>query len=197
MTQSTLASLMLALTLGAATSHTFSSQLPADACPQSDMLIYNANVYTVSDERWRAQALAVKHGLIVFVGSNTDAEAWRPLIERGLSIVAGSDAPVELGDPRVEFYAAITRTRLDGTAGEGWHREYAVSREDALRMFTLWPAHSIFQEHKRGTLSVGKQADLTVFDTDFMTAEPQQILKAKTVMTVVGGRVAFDARQSP
>jgi len=127
----------------------------------------------------------------------TYAYPWRPLIERGLSIVAGSDAPVELGDPRVEFYAAITRTRLDGTAGEGWHREYAVSREDALRMFTLWPAHSIFQEHKRGTLSVGKQADLTVFDTDFMTAEPQQILKAKTVMTVVGGRVAFDARQSP
>ncbi|MEY2907875.1 MAG: hypothetical protein RLZZ602_398 [Pseudomonadota bacterium] len=127
----------------------------------------------------------------------TYAYPWRPLIERGLSIVAGSDAPVELGDPRVEFYAAITRTRLDGTAGEGWHREYAVSREDALRMFTLWPAHSIFQEHKRGTLSVGKQADLTVFDTDFMTAEPQQILKAKTVMTVVGGWVAFDARQSP
>ena len=127
----------------------------------------------------------------------TYAYPWRPLIERGLSIVAGSDAPVELGDPRVEFYAAITRTRLDGTAGEGWHREYAVSREDALRMFTLWPAYSIFQEHKRGTLSVGKQADLTVFDTDFMTAEPQQILKAKTVMTVVGGRVAFDARQSP
>ena len=127
----------------------------------------------------------------------TYAYPWRPLIERGLSIVAGSDAPVELGDPRVEFYAAITRTRLDGTAGEGWHREYAVSREDALRMFTLWPAHSIFQEHKRGTLSVGKQADLTVFDTDFMTAEPQQILKAKTIMTVVGGRVAFDARQSP
>jgi len=127
----------------------------------------------------------------------TYAYPWRPLIERGLSIVAGSDAPVELGDPRVEFYAAITRTRLDGTAGEGWHREYAVSREDALRMFTLWPAHSIFQEHKRGTLSVGKQADLTVFDTDFMTAEPQQILKAKTVITVVGGRVAFDARQSP
>ena len=127
----------------------------------------------------------------------TYAYPWRPLIERGLSIVAGSDAPVELGDPRVEFYAAITRTRLDGTAGEGWHGEYAVSREDALRMFTLWPAHSIFQEHKRGTLSVGKQADLTVFDTDFMTAEPQQILKAKTIMTVVGGRVAFDARQSP
>jgi len=59
MTQSTLAALMLALTLGAATSNTFSSQLPADDCPQSDMLIYNANVYTASDEHWRAQALAV------------------------------------------------------------------------------------------------------------------------------------------
>ena len=124
------------------------------------------------------------------------AYPWQPLLERGVKIVAGSDAPVEAGDPRIEFYAAITRQRLDATSGAGWHPEYAVSREDALRMFTLWPAYSTFQEKRRGSISVGKQADLSIFDTDFLRAKPAAILKAKTVMTVVNGRVAYVADRS-
>ena len=124
------------------------------------------------------------------------AYPWQPLLERGIKIVAGSDAPVEAGDPRIEFYAAITRQRLDGTSGAGWHPEYAVSREDALRMFTLWPAYSTFQEERRGSISVGKQADLSIFDTDFLRAKPAAILTAKTVMTVVNGRIAYVADRS-
>lgn len=122
------------------------------------------------------------------------AYPWQDLIDKGLKIVAGSDAPVELGDPRIEFYAAITRARLDGTRGEGWHPELAVSRADALRMFTVWPAYSAFQEQDRGSIAVGKYADLSIFDTNFMTADPQAILQAQTVMTVVGGTVVFDSR---
>ena len=121
------------------------------------------------------------------------AYPWQPLIDLGLPILAGSDAPVEAGDPRIEFYAAITRSRLDGTSGEGWHPEYAVSRADALRMFTLWPAYGAFQEQHRGSIEVGKLADLTVFDTDFMNAAPADILRAQTIMTVVGGRVTYAA----
>ena len=124
------------------------------------------------------------------------AYPWQPLLERGVKIVAGSDAPVEAGDPRIEFYAAITRQRLNGTSGAGWHPEYAVSREDALRMFTLWPAYSTFQEGRRGSISVGKQADLSIFDTDFLRAKPAAILNAKTVMTVVNGRIAYVADRS-
>ena len=124
------------------------------------------------------------------------AYPWQPLLDRGVKIVAGSDAPVEAGDPRIEFYAAITRQRLDGTSGAGWHPEYAVSREDALRMFTLWPAYSTFQEDRRGSISVGKQADLSIFDTDFLRAEPAAILNAKTVMTVVKGRIVYVADRS-
>jgi predicted amidohydrolase YtcJ len=105
--------------------------------------------------------------------------------------LGGSDAPVELGDPRIEFYAAITRKRLDGTDGEGWHPELALTREAALKMFTLWPAYGAFQEDRRGAISVGKYADFTSFDTDFMTAEPSRILTAQPVMTLVGGRVTY------
>ncbi len=119
------------------------------------------------------------------------AYPWHPLIEQGIPIVAGSDAPVEVGDPRIEFYAAITRKRLDGTSGQGWHPEFAVSREDALKMFTIWPAYSAFQEPHRGSIELGKRADLSVFDTDFMTADPSEILEARTIMTMVDGRITY------
>ncbi len=119
------------------------------------------------------------------------AYPWRPLIDQGIPIIAGSDAPVEAGDPRIEFYAAITRARLDGSSGAGWHPEYAVDRLGALRMLTTWPAFASFQEAERGSIEAGKQADLSIFDTDFMTADPSEILAAKTVMTIVDGRVVF------
>ena len=120
-----------------------------------------------------------------------NAYPWRPLIDQGIPIIAGSDAPVEAGDPRIEFYAAITRTRLDGSSDAGWHPEYAVDRLDTLRMLTTWPAFASFQEAERGSIEVGKQADLSIFDTDFMTADPSEILAAKTVMTIVDGRVVY------
>ena len=119
------------------------------------------------------------------------AYPWQTLLNKGLRIIAGSDAPVEIGDPRIEFFAAISRSRLDSSREPGWHPELAVSRDDALRMLTLWPAYGAFQEQERGSVSVGKYADLTVFDTDFMTAEPSAILEAKTVMTLVGGNITF------
>ena len=119
------------------------------------------------------------------------AYPWRPLIDQGIPIIAGSDAPVEVGDPRIEFYAAITRARLDGSSGTGWHPEYAVDRLDALRMLTTWPAYASFQDAQRGSIEAGKQADLSIFDTDFMTADPSDILAAKTVMTIVDGRVVY------
>ena len=122
------------------------------------------------------------------------AYPWQQLVEQGLMILGGSDAPVEAGDPRIEFYAAITRKRLDGTDGPGWHPELAVSRETALKMFTIWPAHGAFQENDRGSVEVGKYADFTVFDRDFMTVDPQDILSAQAVMTIVGGQITYQSR---
>ncbi|MEL0289229.1 MAG: amidohydrolase, partial [Gammaproteobacteria bacterium] len=125
------------------------------------------------------------------------AYPWRDLVDKGLKILGGSDAPVELGDPRIEFYAAIARKRLDGTSGDGWHPELAVSRETALKMFTIWPAYGAFQDHLRGSIEVGKYADFTVFDRDLMTVPADNILNAKVVMTMVGGKIAYDGRSEP
>jgi predicted amidohydrolase YtcJ len=123
------------------------------------------------------------------------AYPWQQLVDRGLRILGGSDAPVEAGDPRIEFYAAITRKRLDGTDDIGWHPELAVSRETALKMFTIWPAWGSFQDHERGTIEVGKLADFTIFNRDFMTVEPAQILSAENVMTIVGGQISYQRQQ--
>jgi len=119
------------------------------------------------------------------------AYPWQQLVDRGLMILAGSDAPVEAGDPRIEFYAAVARKRLDGSSGPGWHPELAVSRETALKMLTIWPAHGAFQEQLRGSIEVGKYADFTIFDSDLMTVAEQDILTSENVMTIVGGQIRF------
>lgn len=119
---------------------------------------------------------------------------WKDLLDSGAVVAAGSDAPVEVGDPRIEFYAAVYRHSLTGFAGADWHLEEAVSRDQALRMLTWAPAYAAFAEQDRGTLEAGKKADVTVFSKDLMTIAPAEILKAEAVLTVVDGRVVFEKR---
>lgn len=119
------------------------------------------------------------------------AYAWQSLIKTGAIIPAGSDAPVERGEPMIEFYAAVARKDLKGFSGEGWHEEEAVSREDALKMFTLWAAYAAFEEKVKGSIEVGKLADLTILSADIMKIPSAEIPKTKCVMTVIGGEVVY------
>ena len=121
------------------------------------------------------------------------AYAWRSLLEAGAHLTGGSDAPVERGDPRIEFYAAVARRDLEGFSGEGWHPEEALTRQEALRLFTLWPAYASFREDELGSIEVGKQADFTIFSDDIMTIPEAEILDVEPWMTVVDGRVTFMA----
>ena len=122
------------------------------------------------------------------------AYAWQKFLRSGTIIAGGSDAPVERGEPMIEFYAAVARKSLTGESGAGWHLEQAVSRDDALKMFTIWPAYAAFEENLRGSIEVGKLADLTVLSADIMKIRESDILKTKCLMTVVGGEIAFDGR---
>jgi len=121
------------------------------------------------------------------------AYAWRALLDSGAVIAGGTDAPVEKGDPLIEFYAATYRHDLSGFAGPDWHEEQAVSRAEALRMFTSAPAFATFTESERGGIEVGKRADLSVFSVDLMTAELAAIPTALPVLTVSGGVVTHEA----
>jgi len=122
------------------------------------------------------------------------AYAWSTLIGSGARIVGGSDAPVERGDPLIEFYAATARRDLNGFQGADWHPEEALTRSEALKMFTLWPAIASFQEDEIGSIEVGKQADLTAFNIDLMTVTEADIPKGHAILTIVAGDVIFDKR---
>ncbi|HSE17486.1 MAG TPA: amidohydrolase [Pyrinomonadaceae bacterium] len=119
--------------------------------------------------------------------------AWESFIKSGIVVPGGSDAPVERGEPMIEFYAAVARKDQKGFSGEGWHPEEAVTREQALRMFTIWPAYAAFEEKLRGTIEVGKLADLTILSADIMTIPAAEILKTRCVMTVINGEIVHEA----
>jgi len=119
------------------------------------------------------------------------AYAWQSFLKSGCIIPGGSDAPVERGEPMIEFYAAVARKSIKGESGEGWHPEQAVSREQALKMFTLWPAYAAFEENDKGSIEPGKLADFTVISQDIMKIPELEILKTRSEMTVVGGEILY------
>lgn len=122
------------------------------------------------------------------------AYAWQSFIKAGSIIPGGSDAPVERGEPLIEFYAAVARKDLKGQSGEGWHPEEALSREQAIKMFTIWAAYAAFEENLRGSIEAGKLADFTVLSADIMKIPEMEILKTHCVMTVIGGEIVYEVR---
>ena len=121
------------------------------------------------------------------------AYAWQSFLKSGCKIAGGSDAPVERGEPMIEFYAAVARKDQRGFSGEGWHPEQAVTREQALKMFTIWASYAAFEEQLKGSIEVGKLADLTVLSADIMKIAAPEILKTRCAMTVIGGEVVYEA----
>jgi len=118
------------------------------------------------------------------------AYAWRALIDSGVIIAGGSDAPVEVGDPRIELHAAIQRTDLQGYSNENWNLDQRVTPQEALKMFTLWPAYAAFQENELGSIEVGKRADFSIFDKDMLDPDVEP-MDANPVMTMVDGKVIW------
>ncbi len=121
------------------------------------------------------------------------AYAWRRLLDTGAILTGGSDAPVEQGDPLIEFYAAVTRRALDGYAGADWGLDQRLTREEALKLLTYWPAYAAFQEKERGSIEAGKLADFTVLSSDIMQVPDAEILKAHVAMTIIDGEVAYSS----
>jgi predicted amidohydrolase YtcJ len=122
------------------------------------------------------------------------AYAWQSFLKSGSIIPGGSDAPVERGEPMIEFYAAVARKDLKGFSGEGWHPEEALTREQAIKMFTIWAAYAAFEEELRGSIEVGKLADFTVLSADIMKIPEPEILKTRCLMTIIGGEVVYETK---
>jgi predicted amidohydrolase YtcJ len=121
------------------------------------------------------------------------AYAWRSLLQTGVVIPGGSDFPVESADPLFSFHSAVTRQNADNWPAGGWFPEQRMGREEALAHMTIWGAYSAFQEDEVGSVTAGKLADLVVLSQDIMTAAPERILETRVELTVVGGKVVYEA----
>ena len=121
------------------------------------------------------------------------AYAWRSLLQTGCIVPGSSDFPAESNNPLLGFYAAITRQDPDGWPVDGWYPEQRMTREEALKSFTIWGAVAGFEEQIKGSIEPGKLADLVVLSDDIMKVDPRQILQTTVEMTIVGGEAVYSS----
>jgi len=120
--------------------------------------------------------------------ARTGAYVWRDLMNARVIINNGTDVPVEKIDPIANFHSCVTRNTLDGTP---FHPDQNMTREEALRAYTLNNAWAAFEEDIKGSITIGKLADITVIDKDIMTIPDAEIPTARVDLTIVGGEVKF------
>ncbi|HLT46156.1 MAG TPA: amidohydrolase family protein, partial [Rubricoccaceae bacterium] len=120
------------------------------------------------------------------------AYAWRRLLDAGARLALGSDFPVERVDPLLGFYAAVTRQDAEGRPPGGWYPDQRLTREEALRGFTLDAAYAAFMEDEVGSLEPGKWADFAVLSADVMTIPAPEILDTEVVATYLGGEKVYE-----
>jgi predicted amidohydrolase YtcJ len=142
-------------------------------------------IHMSSDRPWAIERLGEKR-------IKEGAYVWQSLLASGAKIVNGTDAPVEPINPIACFYASVTRKTLKGEPEGGYEPKEKMTREQALRSYTLDAAYGAFEENVKGSIEVGKLADFTVFSQDLMTITEDDILKTSVEMTVVGGRVVYE-----
>jgi predicted amidohydrolase YtcJ len=141
--------------------------------------------HQTSDMYWAVERLGAGRAL--------GAYAWRSLLNTGVILPNGSDFPVESPNPLLSFRAFFTRQDPSGWPPGGWYPAQRTTREEALLAVTLWPARASFMEADVGSLAPGKYADFVVLDRDIMTADPADVLGARVLRTVLGGRTVYEA----
>jgi hypothetical protein len=118
--------------------------------------------------------------------------AFRSLLDAGAVLAFGSDWPVAPISPLMGIYGAVTRRTLDGQRPGGWVPEQKIGVKEALRAYTMGSAMASFEEKIKGSIEVGKLADLAVLSADILTIDPVEIEKAQVVMTIVDGQVIYE-----
>ena len=124
------------------------------------------------------------------------AYAWQTFLQQGSVVAAGSDYPVELANPFDGLYSAITRMDHNKLPENGWRPSEILSREDALRAFTLGGAYAAHQEFKIGSLEQGKWADFILVDKDYIKVPVEDIYKTQVLQTWIAGMKRFDKKES-
>lgn len=116
------------------------------------------------------------------------AYVWQKLMKSGAVVSNGTDAPVEDVDPIPNYYATVTRKTKNG---QTFYPDQRMTRMEALTSYTLNPAYAAFEESSKGSLKVGKLADMTVLSKDITAIPDDEILTAQVSYTIVGGKVLY------
>jgi predicted amidohydrolase YtcJ len=142
-------------------------------------------IHATSDGTWVPDRLGDKR-------SEEGAYVWQKLMKSGAVVTNGTDAPVENVDPIPNYYAAVTRKLSNGKV---FYPDQRMSRMEALRAATIQNAVAAFEEDVKGTLTVGKLADVTVLSKDITTVPDEEIKTAKVSYTIIGGKIAYSAQK--
>lgn len=142
--------------------------------------------HAIDDGRWAEKRIGRDRA--------TTTYAFRSLLDSGAMLAFGTDWTVAPLDPMMTIYAAVTRRTLDGKNSNGWISEQKISVAEAVRAYTVSSAYAEFQENEKGTIAPGKLADLVILSRDIFQIDPKEIEKVKVVMTIMDGRVVYEAR---
>ena len=140
-------------------------------------------IHCTSDGPWVVKRLGKKR-------AQEGAYPWRSLLDSGAVVSNGTDTPVESVDPVANFHALVTRKMA---SGEAFFPEQRMTRQEALRAYTVSPAHAAFEEKIKGSLTPGKLADIVVLSRDILMVPDRDIPGTKVLMTIVGGKVMYEA----
>jgi predicted amidohydrolase YtcJ len=144
-------------------------------------------IHMSSDRPWAIDRLGEKR-------IKEGAYMWQSLLKSGAKIVNGTDAPVEPVNPIPSFYASVSRMTLKGEPKGGYEPEEKMTREQALRSYTLDAAFGAFEEKFKGSIEKGKLADFAILSKDIMTVPEKEILTAELLTTIIGGKVVYEKK---
>jgi predicted amidohydrolase YtcJ len=141
--------------------------------------------HAIDDGRWAEKRIGRERARGTY--------AFRSLLDAGATLAFGSDWTVAPLDPLLGVYAAVTRRTLDGRNPQGWVPEQKITVEEAVRAYTTGSAYAEFAEHAKGTLAPGKLADLVILTQDIFNIDPVDIEKTRVRLTIMDGRVVYEA----
>jgi predicted amidohydrolase YtcJ len=144
--------------------------------------------HCIDDARWAEKRIGLDRAKTAF--------AFRSLLDAGAKVAFGSDWWVAPIDPLAGIYAAVTRRPIDGSLPGGWIPEQKITVEEAVRAYTIDAAYASGEEHRKGSLTAGKLADLVILSHDIFTIDPVQIANAKVETTIFDGKVVHQRAQA-
>ncbi len=140
-------------------------------------------VHCTSDGPWVPDRLGDQR-------SEDGAYVWQKLMQSGAVVTNGTDAPVEDVSPIASYHSSVTRRLVDGSY---FYPDQKMGRHEALKSYTLDNAYAVFEEDIKGSLTVGKLADVVVLSKDILTVPDEEILDTEVLYTIVGGEVVYQA----